>query len=1003
MSKAGEPQKEPWITLGEVWLAYRKAKKEAYYNSTAAYGLKFVNFERDLVGNLAKVHQTLLDVNHAWASEPAFLGGTSLVPKSIQAYSDGEAEPHFIESDPLAEWRRTHNRSRRAAASVRLVITASVEYLVISTLWSLKVGEKYERALITPGVYANRLRRRYRRGKDDQQYEVGPVNWDAHSIYQSFHYQYRRWRSDGLRASRADLEEGHRVVGISLDVVSFYDSIDADFLLSKAFMKRMGVKLTAEERDFTQAMITSFRSWYLQAGLERGIPIGLPSSGLIANLLLGPFDQKLLDQLKPTFYGRFVDDIYLSLKTAEEFKDGRSLLKWLVHQIPWLSLLQDELRVQLPYSKGSQIRLGSSKQRVFMLEGEPGKDVLATIEEHMRAQASAHRMLPTLPESDTELKDRALLLNRDAGLATAVFREADFVKLRKAGLSEELSKLERISDVLDKAEWEDVRKSFYDLMARHILAPSGFFEFYAYLPRVVGLMAANGDWQELTSFLENMVKLRTLLGDTTTLADDQLKEIFANLAKRTELAALKCCLGIDLPLLTEATEAIKKIRNVGEIDITGVTSLRIKQYAERLYLADWSRQPFYSRFLSGRVRQGTPIPIPKGVTSAIRLHDLQQALFNMRVSKLSTRNWRGLVFPTRSMPLSEITCKLDWRQIVGYRRRGKGFVGRSQFSKWVLALRGIRLNNWVTPKPILASGIGGIGLSVGSAKPRPIRVAVTNLLTEESEWKAAAGHKPSLSRARLTRLTRLVNRVLDHDPRPDVLVMPELSLPRSLMSFFVQRLGRSGIGLIAGLEYDSQSQKLPGLLNQAIITIDLGNGYGQLQVLQSKNAPAWDEAANLRDDFREHLIAPSRIPEIPVYRSLGFCFGVLICSDLTDPRNRLHFQGRVDGLYVIEWNKDINSFNSLVEASALDVHCYMIQANNRLYGDGRIRGPMKEPFARDVIQLKGGVHDYFVVGEIDPEALRLFQSADPPDLKKDALFKPYPIGFKIAYWRKLKP
>ncbi len=994
---------KPWISLAEVWLAFRKAKKEAYYSNTAAYGLKFVNFEKDLVTNLEKLHKMLLDEEHSWAENPDYLGGASRVPKSLEPFSDGTSEPHFRESDPLAEWKRTHSKRKKATATVRLVITASVEYLVISTIWALKVGDLYERNLITPGVYANRLRRRYRAGKADDQVEIGPVNWDSHSLYQSFHYQYGRWRRDGLRSSRSDLDAGHRVVGIALDISSFYDSIDAEFLLSKAFLKRMNVILSPLERRFTEALIRSFRTWCSEAGRECGIPIGLPSSGLIANLLMGPFDEAVQQQLEPSFYGRFVDDIYLSLKAPKGFRDGNSLLRWLVRRIPWLSMSGEELRVSLPYAKASRIKLGSKKQRVFMLEGQAGRDVITAIEEHMRTQASAHRMLPTLPESDTELKDRALLLNRDSGLATAVFREADFVTLRKAGLSEELSKMERISEVLPREEWADVRETFYDLAGRHLLAPNGFFEFYTFLPRVVGLMATNGDWEQLSLALQQMVRLRRTLETTTDLGRDNLRQIFANLAKRVELAALKCCMDLDGDEIERATKAIRQIRRVGDIDVRGITARLVRQYGEMLFFCDWSRQPFHVRFLNGPARRGRRLALPSSIEGPLRVLDIRGALSTMGVSALTERTWRGILFPTRAMPLSELTSRLSWMRIVGYGRHSQDYVDRRQFARWILALRGVRLNRWVTPRPILKSGAGAVGVAVGSGAERPIRIAVTNLLTEVAEWNGAAQRSPLLNRDRFNRLTRLINHVLTHEPRPDVLVMPELSLPRSLVRSFVERLGRSGIGLIAGLEYGWPPGNGVGLLNQAIVTVDLGSGYGQLQLIQTKNAPAWEEALLLDRMYGERLLsAPEARPEIPVYRSRGLYFGVLICSDLTNPRFRSHFQGLVDGLYVLEWNQDINSFNSLVEASALDIHSFIIQANNRLYGDGRIRGPMKQPFARDVIQLKGGVHDYFVVGEIEPTALRKFQSADKPDLGKKATFKPYPIGFKIAPWRKVK-
>ena len=68
--------------------------------------------------------------------------------------------------------------------------------------------------------------------------------------------------------------------------------------------------------------------------------------------------------------------------------------------------------------------------------------------------------------------------------------------------------------------------------------------------------------------------------------------------------------------------------------------------------------------------------------------------------------------------------------------------------------------------------------------------------------------------------------------------------------------------------------------------------------------------------------------------------------------------------------------------------------------DSRIRAPFKESWQRDVLRVKGGVNDYCVIGEIDVQALRQFQSSYRSPEKP---FKPVPDGFEIEYGRKVLP
>jgi hypothetical protein len=111
-------------------------------------------------------------------------------------------------------------------------------------------------------------------------------------------------------------------------------------------------------------------------------------------------------------------------------------------------------------------------------------------------------------------------------------------------------------------------------------------------------------------------------------------------------------------------------------------------------------------------------------------------------------------------------------------------------------------------------------------------------------------------------------------------------------------------------------------------------------------------------------------------------------------------RGKIDALIVPEWNQDIETFNALIESSVLDMHAFLIQCNNRQFGDSRIRGPYKDNWLRDIIRVKGGIEDYYVVGEINIKELRAFQSSDR---SPNEPFKPIPDGFEIANTRKVLP
>jgi predicted amidohydrolase len=146
---------------------------------------------------------------------------------------------------------------------------------------------------------------------------------------------------------------------------------------------------------------------------------------------------------------------------------------------------------------------------------------------------------------------------------------------------------------------------------------------------------------------------------------------------------------------------------------------------------------------------------------------------------------------------------------------------------------------------------------------------------------------------------------------------------------------------------------------------------------------------------------PAAASQKAIFDHGGFCFSVLVCSELSNVEHAAAFRGNVDAVFVLSWNQDLESFEALLDAAALDVHCFQVLVNNRLYGDSRIRAPFRERWRRDVVRIKGGLEDYVVVAELDIDKLRDFQShAEPP---QQGLFKPTPEGFRISKRRRVVP
>lgn len=387
----------------------------------------------------------------------------------------------------------------------------------------------------------------------------------------------------------------------------------------------------------------------------------------------------------------------------------------------------------------------------------------------------------------------------------------------------------------------------------------------------------------------------------------------------------------------------------------------------------------------------------KAVPDLETLTNLNDLLSNIPFAQRAA--WR-LFFATRPLGATEIN------QLDPETQRDL-----NQLCKWLYCLRG---NHAQSVESTSDTNDGPVVVRWANSPHKPL-VAITSYKTKLRSWEGRVKGTPDLSRERFDQLAKLVRSVSQLVPRPHYVVFPELSIPREWVMEIASSLQRSGISLIAGVEYEINISDGQRMCHNPVFMVlrstDLG--YTTYRLLrQDKTLPALEEEGELRrlsnlvlvpkSPFDFGYLNSQETPR-PVFQHGKFQFGVLICNELTDIAFRASYRGKVDALFAVEWNKDLKTFSPLVEATANDVHCFVVQVNNREYGDSRIRIPAKDDWKRDVVRLQGGENDYAVVGELDVPELRMFQSHHRSATGQNAKFKPVPTGFQISATRSKNP
>lgn len=654
----------------------------------------------------------------------------------------------------------------------------------------------------------------------------------------------------------------------------------------------------------------------------------------------------------------------------------------------------DSLTLHLPYARDSELVFAGTKQKIFALSSAHGADLVHHIRDQIRQQSSEYRLLPSVPSTGIAMASRALLATPNAALQADALRKADVVSVRRLGFSLLLSDIETYAADLRPNSWRGIREEFYGLVTRHVVTPSGFFDFFGYIPRVFGLMLSCGDTKEAKNLIAELQAIGALLVETTTLGAPDRRAAFKLCLQQYALALLQAGLQAatarSVDLSPGYLSVLRKLKALSPTLRAPSTLQSLQALVMQILLADWGRRPYKEYWFQDQHsdENGPKVPREMAVRRQLRLGAIRR--FRLDATDLKVPHWPALAFPTRPLRIDEIGMVAP-----------AVLSDQSLFRTVVRFLRGAEV---VSKEPLgFVSDVSDSPISYFIATGRPrdrVRIAVTNLGTSQEQWAAAAKNRQDRSERRYVAFNDLINRILKEPKRPDYIVMPELSIPLRWALRAARKLATNGVSLLAGVEYhrDRATRKLR---NDCLVSLTtFWPGYASnVVVLQPKFEPAHGERLELKKLLGKSnaFFKPTGArAKLTLYDHRGFFFSVLICSDLTNISHRRDLRGEVDALFALEWNPDTKTFASLVESAANDLHAFVIQANNRKYGDSRIRSPASQDYARDVVQVKGGVSDYYVLGEIDYKQLR----AEQRRRVKKPQFKPVPIGYVMSKYRK---
>jgi hypothetical protein len=1002
-----------FITLDLLYQAYRKAKVDVCNDKNQPCAYEFLEYEKCLHINLLRLQSILTTVGTNWFDDPAFIGSCGCVPKSLELVppidqpEKASSEPHFFISDSDDAWEsHFQTEDGKIRVEFRPVAIFTVNMYIVSALWVNLVGHYFDGCLTehAAGARVRRLKKKIPNSK------VGEYHVQSLGTFPPYYTAYKKWRDNGMRSIRRELAEGKGVVAVTMDLTSFYHNIDAKFLLDETFLSEgirfkqvYGRDLSDEERLFTELIIRAFRTWGMQKpGFSDDNPIGIPvgpsAPRIIANVLLAEFDRLMTEELEPIYYARYVDDIFLVLRDSGRYKKGSDVFGRLAKLLDKNIRVSDsEITLQFPYAAGSKLKFQSKKQRIFLLRGEAGQDLLDTIRNRIDEVSSEWRLLPDLKELEKSPAAKVLSSSRVPSEDANTLRKADDLSLNRLSFSILLRFYNQLNRDLPSREWKKERESFFRFSERHVLSPPKIFDLSNYIPALISLAVACRDWRIAMRLVKKIRCSFAAIESKCLPPESEQWECFYRLLAQSITQAIETAFPINSVTPNDEKQAQSLVAAVNSIYKLPEQEFSIQERSREYFWRDLGRIPFREAILGLCKLPSCPFTTTDIVFSAkedLRSVAITDFLASTDIS-VAPEAIYPLMFPTRPFTVTEIT-EIDQRCVTD--------LERLHDLAWVIRgawLKPLELDDDDAEEDVLT-----IGSSTKLTKPR---IALTSHLVSDESWSCAAADRPNLSAARYNALVKLANSILTSSTRPDYVLFPELSIPRRWLPSLARRLRSANISLIAGVEYTRNEGRVFQknlVVNEAYMYLmDDRSGYReQCVVKQRKGFPAHHEREELRQKFGIELASyDSKACKKRIIKHFGHSFGLLICSELTDIRFREAFRGKIDSLFVLSWNQDLESFAALVDSAALDIHCFVSLVNNRRFGDSRVRAPYKKQWRRDLVRVKGGLEDYFVTTELNLTELRQFQSYVEPPLGESAAFKPFPEGFSIAPNRKQVP
>lgn len=1023
--------------IDRIKVAYKKLKANLYFDKTQLpLRDRVVLFEQeDIDDKLTELKQALIDGKDWEQYEQQILEQIDvlLYPKKLKPIPEDTA---IFNADNIAI----------EMSAPQFFIDLPVEGHILGVLWILSVGielDKNSDDKNPSGMYEHSYGNRLKQTLFNE--EIGDITYSP-GLFEPYFSQFESWRDHGLDKAKERLDDKQDAIILTLDFKSFYYSVDLRDCDFEDILKRLPQPTDWQKRvnNFVYKVIKVYSSKLrkhcftkqeLDIKQRNVLPIGFLPSNILSNWVLTKFDDAVIKEWNPVYYGRYVDDVIIVdkvekndplYKKAHERSHSNRLK---ADDVIDLKLVNTNIFVSksghvnrpaeekcdgcehLPKSNTvyqiatnimgcaqNEITVQSQKVKLFYFQSGATRALLDCFKTKIAQNASEFRLLPNM-DSVLEQRNYSEIFDLRNEEGINKFRGITGVELDKFALAKFLGKYRKVSGMIESAEESVFEQDLLLIMDERTLISN-----YGAWERLLEILIINKRYelyQKLSvRILDAIMKFQvpeTMCGSSFK-THDALLRVFLSALHRTAAIAW----GPDIAhVIDKISKKAGELR--GDTRFAGASFASLDAVSISKTRIAYCKNRMVNKYVM-------PLPVDSVLVHltdniSMNLSSLEDMLKYADASWLEDRDKAYVYYPYMVTP-QELSYTMACCDLTAMKAEFDPQANQTAVEEYFIsknypkagAHRSVYELKQIKSAPIKEIDSSRklfytkVACGPKSAKDR-LLVAVGSAKLSTDDFNAVLDRCPNRGYDRYKQFADIIDEAIRR--HADMLVLPENFLPFEWIPVVARLCANNDLALVTGIEHfvvkDPNDESNGIVYNLTATILPYSDNDYKFAHISYHNKVAYSPMERSAITEREYKFIEGNTYQLFGWRDVWF--PVYCCFELASIHDRAIFQEYADMLVAVEWNKDIPYYSNIIESLSRDLHCYCIQANSSDYGDVRIVAP-KDSASKDIIKTKGGIYPCTLMDFVDIKGLRDFQMLGYNQQKQNKSFKPTPPDIK---------